>query len=399
MNHTSSSSSGWLRKSCKRISGLLRRSADLLDPPPAAQPIVINVGAAITATEHELYKAIGSELAASNPGRDAGKCNRIFGQHYTYGFLRPCHVFGLSSRAAIVGDAMIKSVIDQEKKLATEFHKGALFHDAALANFLCGNIDKYEYLLAMAAEEDVKTSGASRENLNLQKDAMTGQTITERLQCACDLLNGAIAGHGAHYAFLTGRPPINAAQLDVWRQQLHALEQFEFLRIIHDIHQFLGIDYSEYEPVKDNPFVMLRLAKAISHLAQWAESCLTAWQSPPISGTLSKKLMTDSDFNTVKSIAPTPDDFAGNDPYKRGGTALVNSELDILLRDLAVATSAPERQWRALRIFYIVRNATAHSIDSSLWLYTDRAFLLKLIQMVFVSVFAICQLKRKPMPN
>lgn len=398
MKRTSSSSKAWPKNSWigKQVSRLLRRAADWFCP---QQPIAIDFGAALTATERELYRSIGSELAASNPGRDAGKCDRIFGQHYTYRLLKPCNEIGLSSRAALAGDALIKSVIAQEKKLGAEIHKGALFHDTGAAHFLCGNVDKYEYLLAMAAEEDAKSSGGSRTNLNLQQSPMTGQTITERMQCACDLLNGVIAGHGAHYTFLTGLPPIHAGQLDAWRQQLHPLEQFEFLRIIHDIHQFLGIDYAEYEPVKDNPFVMLRLAKALSHLAQWAESCLTACQLPPISGTLSKKLMTDSDFNTVKSTAPTPDDFAGNDPYKRGGTALVNGELDSLLRDLAVATSAQEGQWRALRIFYIVRNATAHSIDSSLWLYTDRAFLLKLIQVVFVSVFAVCQLKGKPMPH
>lgn len=395
MNHTSTSSSGWLSKSCKRISRLLRRSADLLDPPPAAQPIVIDVGAALTATEHELYRSIGSELAASNPGRDAGKCDRIFGQYYTYGLLKPCNAIGLASRAAIAGDALINSVIAQEKKLGAEVHKGALFHDTGAAHFLCGNVDKYEYLLAMAAEEDAKSSGGSRTNLNLQQSAMTGQTITERMQCACDLLSGVIAGHGAHYTFLTGRPPINAGQLDTWRQQLHALEQFEFLRIIHDIHQFLGIDYPEYEPVKDNPFVMLRLAKALSHLAQWAESCLTAWQRPAQYGALGKKLQDDPSFSTMHNgTHADKQQFAGNSPH---GLA-VDVELQQLLVDVVAAPSTAMKQRYVLRILYIVRNATAHTIEPNLALYNNRAFLLNLIQAVFVSVFAICQLKGKTMP-
>lgn len=394
MNHTSSSSADWLRNSrlSKRISWLLRRFADFLAPP---QPIVIDVGASLHATEQQLYNAIGSALASSNPGRDPAKCNPIFGQHYTRGFLIPCNAIGLSSRAAIVGDAIIKSVIDQEKRSGTEFHKGALFHDAALANFLCGDIDKYEYLLAMAAEEDVRSSGGSRENLNLQKDALTGQTITERLQCACDLLNGPIAGHAASYTFLTGHPQITGAQLDLWRQQLHPLEQFEFLRIIHDLHQFIGIDHAEYEPVKDNPFVLLRLAKTLSHLAQWTESILTRWQGGGGSS-LSPKLKQDADFGaTLSAAAGNQELFAGNCPHG----AAVDAELIQLLTALSGAAHGAQRQWRLLRIFYIVRNSTAHTIDPTLGFYSRRDVLLNLLQTVFVSVFVICRLKNKTMPN
>jgi hypothetical protein len=402
MNHTPSSSEGWLRNSwaCKRIAKLLRRCANLLDPPLAAQPIVIDVGSALTVTEQKLYKTIGTELAASNAGRDPAKCNLIFGQHYTYGFLLPCNAIGLSSRAALVGDALIKSVIDQEKSLVTEFHKGGLFHDAALAHFLCGNIDKYEYLLAMAAEEDVKTSGNTRENLNLQKDALTGQTITEQLRCACGLLDGKIAGHAAGYTFMTGQSTVTVSQLDIWRQQLRSLDQFEFLRCVHDFHAFLGFEYPDYEAVKDNPFVMLRLVKALSHLAQWVESCLTDWQGGAIHGTLSTKLKTDPQFGGVLSAAAGgTEQFAGNNPFNHGGPAAVDAELQQLLLDLVNAPVGPQRKWRLLRILYIVRNSTAHNIEPNLQMYTNRTLLLNLLQAVFTSVFVICQLKGKQMPN
>jgi len=113
-----------------------------------------DIGKRLSDIENELYATIGGELAKNNPGRDPGKCNVIFG-HFTRDFLMPCNAHGLLSRAALAGDGIIEWVIAIEKEMGNQFHKGALFHDTAIAHFLCGNVDKYEYLLAMAAEEDV----------------------------------------------------------------------------------------------------------------------------------------------------------------------------------------------------------------------------------------------------
>lgn len=363
------------------------------------EALLAEISSTLTSIETDLYGNIADALVSTKPGRDSGQCNAIFGI-YTNALFTPYVKYGLASRAARVGSALALAVLEIEQKHAVEFHKGALFHDTALAYFLSGDEDQYEYLLAMAGEEDFKTSGGIQEraSLNLRSNALTGQTIRHRLQFACDVLNGTVAGHPANYAFVTGAPPMTATQLDGWRQRLEPLHQFEFLRCVHDLYVFVGVGYPDYQAVKNNPFVMLRLAKALSHLAQWVESCLTGWQVPPITGTLSNKLMLDPHFVPLKNAAPTPDDFAGKDPYKRGGAAAVDAELRQLLTDLAAAPTGAERQWRLLRILYIVRNSTAHTIEPKLAMYVDRALLLSLLQVVFVSVFAISQLKGRPTP-
>ena len=358
------------------------------------------IGALLTSAEKEMFKAIGDALAKENPSRDRGKCDAIFGTYYSHGFLRHCVRHGLESRAAIIGTKLSHAVVDLEKKLNTEFHKGALFHDTALAHFISGNEDQYEYMLAMADEEDFKTSGGShkRGTLNLRANALTGQTLQDRLAVACDLLNGQVAGHAANYMFSTSAgATVSPAKLDAWRQTLDPLHQFEFLRFIHDIYVFLGIENPGYEAVKDNPFVMLRLAKALSHLAQWVESCLTHWQTGTAHDTLRVKLDTDPNFSANLRASATAEGatFPGNSPHG----AAVDADLQALLAALAGATAGGARHWRLLRVLYIVRNSTAHTIEPNLAMYKNRVFLLNLIQAVFVSVFVICQLKGKPIPN
>ena len=359
------------------------------------KPTLIDLGASFKAFEKAVYDRIAEALAKANPGRDPGKCDPIFGI-YTGALLGPSIRSGFSSRAAIAGTSFIHALLELEKQLGTEFHKGAIFHDTALAHFIAGNLDEYEYLLAMADEENFKTHGAryKRGTLNLQSDSLTGQTIKDRMQCACELLNGGITGHAAHYNYLVGQPPINTVQLDAWRQHLDSLEQFEFLRIIHDMHQFLGIAYPDYEPVKDNPFVMLRLTKTLAHMAQWIESILTRWQGGG-GGSLSPKLKQDADFGTTLSAeAGNQELFAGNCPHGPD----VDTELNRLMTELLTQPPGSPRHWRLLRILYIVRNATAHTIDPNLAMYTNRKFLVNLLQQAFVSVFVICQLKGKTMP-
>jgi hypothetical protein len=285
-----------------------------------------------------------------------------------------------------------------ERQVATQFHKGALFHDTGLAHLLARDEDGYEYFLAMTDEEEFrKTGGAHRRGtMNLLKNDLAKHIVVERMSFACDLLNGNIAGHAGHYAFLTGLPPISATQLDAWRLALDDLHQFELLRMIHDIEVFLGLSNPDYDPAKDSPFVMLRLAKALAHLAQWVESCLTDWQGAMGSGeTLGVKLKNLD--NSVGNILSTAATGIGAKFVGKSGLA-VDTELQQLLIDLAAAPVGVDRNWRLLRILYITRNSTAHTIETNLAMYNDRTFLLNLIQAVFVSVFVIGQLTGKPPP-
>jgi hypothetical protein len=346
--------------------------------------------------EWQMFIDIEEALKRSNPGRDRDKCDSIFGIHYITAYLEPCISNGLASRVAgIGGPALIKRVLDLEKELSTEFHKGVLFHDTAIACWLSGDEDGYEYLIAMTDEEEYKTThGAhARATFNLRSNTLTAKTILDRMQFACDLSNGKIANNAANLAFMTGVEPIAVTQFDVWRQTLDTLHQYELLRILHDAHAFVGIKYPDYTAANDNPFVMLRLAKTLSHLSQWVESCLTHWQVSSAK-TLGEKLKHDPDFGPRLIACAGKNVFPGANVHGVG----VEIELRKLLADLAGAPRGDQREWRLFRILYIVRNSTAHTIEPSLAVYQDRALLLNLVQVVFVSIFSISQLKAKPMP-
>jgi|GEM_PF-6066601 len=365
--------------------------------PNADQSSIDAISTHLANIEDCVHEVILHELAKSDPKPDAAACDRIFGV-YTHKYLLSCASHGLVSRAARFStNRLIPAVLELESRLGTAFHKGALFYDTGIAQLLAGNEDGYEYFLAMTDEEEFrKTRGATpRGTFNLRSGGLAAGTITQRMQFCCELLNGNIAGTAAGFSFITGRAPITAPQFDMWRQTLDPLDQFEILRITHDIEVFLGVDYPNYPAVSDNPFVLLRLAKALSHLAQWVESCLTKWQSGS-GGSLGPKLVNDPHFGaTLSACAGNSARFAGNNPQ---GVAAVDAELLKLLSDLAAASATNQRQWRLLRILYIVRNSTAHTIEPALAVYRDRGLLLSLLQVVFVSAFAVCQLKAKPMP-
>jgi hypothetical protein len=356
------------------------------------------VGEQLLGIERSLVEFIRYELTTSNIGRDRAICDAIFGK-FTHAYLVPCLSQGLGSRAAQFSrEHLVPEVLRIEQQQHTECHKGALFYDTGLAHLLSGNEDGYEYFLAMTDEEELRTNAAThtRGSLNLRGGGIMQQTLTGRLSFACDLLNGVVAGGVMNYAFVTGFPPVTAGAFDTWRQSLDLLHQFELLRIVHDVEVFVGRGFPDYPASRDNPAVLLRLAKGLSHLAQWVESCLTQWQGPSgRGGALSPKLIHDADFGSALSnAAGSQASFAGNSPHG----AVVDSELRQLLADLATAGASPQRSWRILRILYIVRNATAHTIEPALALYQDRALLLTLIQVVFTSVFVIAQLKARPMP-
>jgi hypothetical protein len=364
--------------------------------PEEATGILKDIAAQLDRLEKRICNATVAAFRNERPGRDRAICDQISGI-YTHSYLHPCLSAGVASRAARFSrEVLVPAVLNLEAETKSEFHKGALFYDTALAHLLSGDQDGFEFFLAMTDEEEVKTTGGShsRGSLNLRAAGLTKQTLTDRLEFACKLLNGKIAGCPVDFHFATGLAPIDAAQFDQWRQRLDALHQFELLRFIHDIEMFSGDKYSSYSPVKDDPFVLLRLAKALSHVAQWVESCLSYWQKYAISGTLRGKLLGDPSFGNLTVAAGSPDLFAGNCP--KGGN--VDPELDKLLANVTAMPPGAQREWIILRILYIVRNATAHTIDPSLMFYRDRQKLLSFIQVIGISVFVVAKLKNEPIP-
>jgi hypothetical protein len=364
--------------------------------PITGQQLFYQIHRQLMVVEREVLAEILTALRTTKPMRQRVACDTIFAR-FSQQYVRLCVAYGFASRAASFSTVhLIPRVLKLEQQLATEFHKGALFYTTALAHLLAGNEDGYERFLAMADEEDYRTSSGAhkRGTSNLRDVYVQEQTITKRMELACDLLNGKIARNAADFSFITGMAPVIADRFNSWRKRLDPLHQFELLRIIHDFELPLGVGYPNYPAVTDNPFIMLRLAKALSHLAQWVESCLTQWQGGG-GEALGKKLKKDPDFGaSLSKCAGSGDDFAGHSPK---GSA-VDTQLRQLLADLVAARVGAGRHWRLLRILYIVRNSTAHTIEPNLAMYQDRAFLLNLLQVVFVSVFVICQLKAKPMP-
>lgn len=61
------------------------------------------------------------------------------------------------------------------------------------------------------------------------------------------------------------------------------------------------------------------------------------------------------------------------------------------------AHSGVQRQWRVLRVLYLVRNSTAHTIEANLVYLSDRALTIELTQSVFASLFLLAQLKSLPL--
>jgi len=177
--------------------------------------------------EKSVFDHVLGELCRVNPGRDREKCDSIFG-YYTHAYLGPCISSYLASRAAHVGGhALISQVLELEERMATTFHKGALFHDTAIAHLMSGSEAGYEYLIAMADEEEMRTNAPNhaRGTMNLRSGGLAEQTIIPRMQFAADLLNAKIAGHAADFSFFTSRAPITAAQFHAWRQTLESLHR------------------------------------------------------------------------------------------------------------------------------------------------------------------------------
>lgn len=347
----------------------------------------------ITMAEKNLLDGVIADLRKTAPPGDRKQCDSISSRYSAY--LRACVQNSMASRAADFSvRSLIPAILALEQELGVKFHKGALFHDTAIAATFAGNEDLFDYLLAMTDEEEVRTAGNHpRGTFNLANGGMAKQVLEPRLQFACDFLNGTYFPGSLTYAAATARPAITVPQLEQWRTALSPQHQFEFWRVVHDLDCFIKPRFALYPEVLDNPFILLRLAKALAHLAQLAESCLTEWQGGG-GGTLSPKLHSDIHFGpTLSNAAGNQNLFAGNTPH--------GADVAIEISQLVAAVkihAGDQRDWRILRIFFIVRNSTAHVIDPALPYYSNRALSVEVAQMVLLSLFIICQRKGRPMP-
>lgn len=365
------------------------------EPHTMYPPLIQLSGGLLGFTENAILNAVLADLRSLPNPANRSQCDVAFGK-FSGSYLAPCIQNGQASRAlAFSIHQLIPAVLQLEQQRNLQFHKGALFHDVAYAATEAGNEDLFDYLLAMTDEEEHRTTGHAhpRGRFNLQNGGMAAQVLARRVQFACDFLNGAVVPGGPNYAFVTGRPPITSAQLDAWRAHLKELNQFELWRVVHDLETFAQPLFPGYLAVADNPFVLLRLAKAIAHLAQLIESILAEWQHPA-PGTIATRLHSDPAFGAAMCAAAGNQQlFVGDCPQGSD----VGMELTQLMQDVQVQAGA-QRHWRLLRILWIVRNSTAHSIDPTLPYYSNLPQSLELARAVFISLFLIRQLRGQGMP-
>lgn len=337
--------------------------------------------------ELEVNACIRQELSKITLARSRDACDEAFGTFVSH-ILIPYSKFSMGSKAAAFAvDTIIPTVLELEQANGIVFHKGAIFYNTALAYLISGDEDRFEYYLAMADEEDHLTccgdgESHSRGKTNIKKDELSEQTIQPRLMLLVSMLNGDLAGSCANFESLFGHLATTDA-LDQWRQGLEPYHHGELFRAVKELSIFSGLSMPDYTAVLDNPYVMLRLVKALAHVAQFSESYFTQVNTNVPVGALSQKL---SLLYRMANAAPSKDDFCGKYPK----TAVdIDQELRALVAGAETQAIYEQKAWRILRILYIVRNATAHIIDPSLSFYTDRDLLMKLLQVVCLSVFVI----------
>ena len=345
--------------------------------------------------ERQSLQAIFDAIGRISPSRDRTEGDAAFSP-YPSCILFPYARHRLTYRAALFARTqLIPQVLSWESERSIEIHKGALFYNTALAHLLVGDEARFEYFLAMTDEEDFRTHAVEakarqRGTHSLKTGKLTAQTITAGVRFATDLLNGILSSNSANFAFLFGSP-VTEERIDQWRRSLDGLHHAELFRFLYEAELFCGRGMPEYCAVRDNPYVMLRLVKTLAHAGQWVESRLTALQKilsvGKIKGsTLARKLGDEPSFAPLATAAGNVDKFAGTSPKT---TVDTDAEIRQLLNDLQSQSNQEQKDWRTLRVLYIIRNSTAHQIDEDLAFYTDRKLLLELLQVVFLSYFVI----------
>jgi hypothetical protein len=348
--------------------------------------------------EQKTVEAVKQALSQITAIRHRDECDAAFAPLW-WDVIQPYASHGMGHRAALFARShLIPAILSFEAEHSIEFHKGGLFYNTAIVHLAISDHDRFEYFLAMADEEDYRTHGVegkprTRGTHNLKMGELSQQTIASGVRFGCDLLNGTFSHTVVTYQFVF-QSAITEERFDNWRRTLDGLHHAEWFRILLDAEMFLGRGMPQYFPVLDNPYVLLRLVKVLGHAAQWCESRLTKFQNTLSAGTikgksLSPKLKDDPQFVALVTAAGGRDQFPGKNPQ---GSA-VDIELKTLLTVIESQTTETEKLWRLLRVFYIVRNSTAHQIDPSLAFHTDRDYLVRLIQAVMLAYFAIEKLK------
>ena len=380
----------------KRRVEIERGSASRPDPDPADTDFIIEqCGEWFDTIEEEVVDYTLNSLKNISDNRNRTLCDKAFG-YFTHCLLFPYAERGLVSRAAEFATmTLIPKVLQLESQHTVDFHKGALFYDTSLAYLAIGDEARFEYFLAMASEEDYETHAVEnkprqRGMHSLKRGELSRETIEANVQFATDLLNGVFSTSTVIYAFVFGGA-ITTQRFDHWRQTLDPLHHAELFRFLYESEVFLGRGMPNYKAVLDNPYVMLRLVKSLAHAAQWIESRLSLCQDSLPAGTISRptlsfKLQDDPDLAPLVTAAGSGQQFSGSNPRTATDVA---TQLRTLLADIPSQATDEEKEWRILRIFYIVRNATAHEIEEALAFHSDRALLTELLQVVFIGCFVI----------
>lgn len=381
-----------------------RGSLSSPDPGPHDSDYVVEqLAGHLDDLERETFEAVMQSLSQITVSRQRTESDDAFAPLW-WGIIQPYARHGMGHRAALFARShLIPAILSLETERSIEFHKGGLFYNTAIVHLWISDHDRFEYFLAMADEEDYRTHGVEGKALErgtqiLKQGELSQQTIASSVRFACDLLNGTFSRTTLTYQFVFGTA-ITAERFDTWRRTLDGLHHAEWFRILLDAELFMGRGMPSYCPVLDNPYVLLRLVKVLGHAAQWCESRLTQFQSTLPTGTingksLSPKLKDDPQFAALVTTAGGREQFAGNNPQGSG----VDSELNALLTAIGSQTTETEKVWRLLRVFYIVRNSTAHQIEESLAFHSNRDYLVGLIQAVLLAYFAIEKLKNGTAP-
>jgi hypothetical protein len=352
----------------------------------------------LTIREDQTLNTIMQLLSGITQNRQRNECDSAFLPLWS-SVIQPYAEVGLGHRAALFARCkLVPTVLSSETECSIKFHKGGLFYNTAIAHLFIDDHDRFEYFLAMADDEDCRTSivegkAHDRGAHSLKQGELSHQTIQSSLQFGCKLLNEKVNQSPLNYEFVFGSP-ITVERYDIWRSKLDGLHHAEWFRILRDAELFRGDGMPVYPQVRDNPYVLLRLVKVLGHAAQWCESRLTQLQSTLRSGTisgnsLSPKLKNDPVFSALVTAAGGKDHFPGKNLHG----AAVDKELNALLTAIYSQQTENEKMWRLLRVLYIVRNSTAHQIDGSLAFHANRDYLVKLIQAVMLAYFAIERLK------
>lgn len=340
-----------------------------------------------------LKRSQGSD-AERQLGRNRDRCDGIF-SIFSYGLLAPCVNAGLGhSAATFSAQILIPDILKLEHEMGVQFHKGAIFFNTALAFFVAGDQQRAAYFLAMSGEEDHRTCSVegkehSRWIANLYQGELSKNLLTPYLEMAVDLLNGVGFSDSVTHESFFGIP-LKGKPFDEWRMTLDTTHHFDLFRFLQDVYVFVGKGGPDYPYVLDNDYVLLRIARVLAQATQWMESYLTSLlrvrHGVTKGNSLSGKLKEALEFEPFRDAAGGPEGFVGSCPKS---VSDVNKELDALLLDMQTQSDFVQKGWRALRIAYILRNATAHEIDKSLRFYADRTFALALLRVVLIDLLVI----------